>query len=101
MSSFQDFGVFLHNNPEAKAQRSYAHVLELRRMRVTPFGFCLRVIMKEKPQHLEKTTFTVLSVIVNQSMLHIMDQRTGSITDCVLGTNKPRNPQTIQICRSC
>ena len=25
MSSFQDLGAFVHNNPEAKAKRSYAH----------------------------------------------------------------------------
>ena len=25
MSPFQDLGVFVHNNPEAEAQRSYAH----------------------------------------------------------------------------
>ena len=29
MSSFQDLGVFVHNNPEAEAQRSYAHALSL------------------------------------------------------------------------
>ena len=40
MSSFQDVGVFVHNDPEAEAKRSYAHTPErepfLWRMRVTP-----------------------------------------------------------------
>ena len=48
MSSFQDLGFFfVHNNSEAEAQRSY-----------------LWVIVKEKPFNLEKTTYSVLSVLV-------------------------------------
>ena len=35
-----------------------------RGMRVTPLGFCLRVIVDEIPQNLEKTTSGVLSVLV-------------------------------------
>ena len=31
---------------------------------VTPWGFCLRVIVNEKPLHLEKTTYSVLSVLL-------------------------------------
>ena len=34
-------------------------------MRVTPLGFCLRVIVNEKTLNLEKTTYSVMSVIVN------------------------------------
>ena len=68
MSSFQDLGVFRSHNHEAEAQRSYAHAAlnrpSLWSMRVTPFGFCLRVIVNEKTLKLEKTTSSVLSVIV-------------------------------------
>ena len=44
------------------------HTLSLWSMRVTPVGFCLRVIVNEKPINLEKATSSVLSVIVNKSM---------------------------------
>ena len=33
-------------------------------MRVTPLGFCLRVIVNEKPLNLENTTSSVLSVLL-------------------------------------
>ena len=33
-------------------------------MRLTPLGFCLRVIVNEKPLNLEKTTSSVLSVLL-------------------------------------
>ena len=33
-------------------------------MRVTPLGFRLRVVVHEKPQNLEKTTSSVLSVLL-------------------------------------
>ena len=33
-------------------------------MRVTPLGFCLRVIVNEKPLNLVKTTSSVLSVLL-------------------------------------
>ena len=36
----------------------------LRRMRVTPLDFCLRIIVNEKPLNLEKTTSSVLSVLL-------------------------------------
>ena len=69
MSSFQDLGGFVPNNPEAEAKRSYAHAPErepvLRRMRLTSLGCCLRVIVNEKPLNLWKTTSSFLSVIVN------------------------------------
>ena len=32
-------------------------------MRVTPLGFCQRIIANEKPLNLEKTTYSVLSVL--------------------------------------
>ena len=35
-----------------------------RSMRATPLGFCLRVIVDEKPLNLEKTTSSVLSVLL-------------------------------------
>ena len=37
-------------------------------MRKTPLGFCLRVIVNEKPLNLEKTTSSVLSVFFYKSM---------------------------------
>ena len=55
-------GFFVHNNPEAEAQRSYAHALSLFcHQRVTPLGFGLRLIGNENPQNLEKTISSVLS----------------------------------------
>ena len=63
----------MHNNPEAESQRSYAHAAlnykterrpVLRDMRVTPLGFCLRVIVHENLLNLEKTTSSVLSVLL-------------------------------------
>ena len=66
MSSFQDLGVFVHINPEAEAQRSYAHAAfnnkTERELRVTPLGLC--VIVNENPLNLEQTTSNVLSVSV-------------------------------------
>ena len=57
-----------YNNPEAEACRSYEHAFSLfliqRCLRGTPLGFCLRVILKEKPINLEKATFSVLSVLL-------------------------------------
>ena len=38
--------------------------LVLRRLRVTPLGFCLRVIVNDKHINLKKTTYCVLSVIL-------------------------------------
>ena len=48
MSSFQDLRLFVHNNPEAEAKRSYAHaperepVLRCIHKRLTPQGYCER-----------------------------------------------------------
>ena len=47
-------GFFVHNNPEAETQRSYAHVAsnyktERENGCVTPLGFCLKFIVNEKP----------------------------------------------------
>ena len=36
----------------------------LRRLHITPLGFCLRVIVNERNTNLENTTFSVLSVIL-------------------------------------
>ena len=62
MTSFQD-KVFTIN------LRSYANAAlnnktERESMRVTPLGFCLRVIVNEKLLNLEKTTSSVLSVLL-------------------------------------
>jgi len=58
---------YVHKNPEAEAKRSYAHALErdlvLRRMRVTPLSCCL---FSEKTLTIEKTTFSVTSVLIKQ-----------------------------------
>ena len=64
-SRFRDFPLTI--NPKVEAQMSYGieHTLSLWSMRVTPVGFCLRVIVNEKPINLEKATSSVLSVIVN------------------------------------
>ena len=69
MSSFKISGFLVHIYPEADAQRSYAHAAynyktEIKYMRVTPLGFCLRVIVNEIPKNLDKTTSSVLYVIV-------------------------------------
>ena len=69
MLSFQDLWGFVHNNPETAAQRSYTHAalkdkIEKESMRVTPLGFCLRVIVNENPLNLEKTTSSGLSVLL-------------------------------------
>ena len=73
MSCFQDLGFFfVHNKPEAEAKGvrmlSLCFVIQ-RSMRVNSLDFCLRVIVNEKPLDLAKTTSSVLSVIVNYSMV--------------------------------
>ena len=68
MSSFQDSMVFVHNHPDAEVKRSNVHAQErepvLPRIRLTPLGFCLGVIVNEKPLHFEKTTSSVLSMLL-------------------------------------
>ena len=54
MSSFQNLGVFVHNNPEANAQKRV-----VQRIRVTSLGLCLRVILNE-----QNTISSVLSVLL-------------------------------------
>ena len=72
MSSFKIYGFFVYNSPETEAKRCYTHAPErepvLRRIRITPLGFCLTVIVNENPLYLEKTTCSFLSVNVNLSM---------------------------------
>ena len=66
------FIIFVHNNPEVEAYRSSKKAAlnnkterESRRcLHGTPLGFCLRVIVNENPLNLEKTTFSVQSIIV-------------------------------------
>ena len=50
-----------------------------RSMRVTPLGFCLRIIVNEKPLNLEKKTFSVLSVLLLFHALYIYYISTGLI----------------------
>ena len=65
MSSFKDYACFVHNNPEAEAQRSHEHTLSLscnstsNSFGLLPQGYC-----KRKPLNLEKTTSHVLSVLL-------------------------------------
>ena len=40
-------------------------------LRGTPSGFCLRIIVNEKPLNLEKTTSIVLSVLLNNLCLRL------------------------------
>ena len=61
----------VHNDPEAEAKRSFAQRRisrqkepVLRRLRETPLGFCLRVIVKKFHPNLEKTKSSVLSFIL-------------------------------------
>ena len=62
------YGCFFHNNPEAKAQRSLNRLslcLVIQRgMRVTPLGYCLRVVVNDKHLNLEKTVSSVLSILL-------------------------------------
>ena len=46
-------------------------------MRVTSLGFCLRVIVNEKPLNLEKTTFNVLPVLLLIYVLNIVVTSVG------------------------
>ena len=70
LSKIEEF--FVHNNPEAEAQMSsamaawnYKTEREMRCLRATPLGFCLKVILNETSLNFKKTTSSVLSVIVN------------------------------------
>ena len=51
----QDLGVFVHNNPQAEAHKRYTCFLSV---------FCLRVLLNENPQNLEKMTPVLLSVLL-------------------------------------
>ena len=58
-----------HSQSKNKLQLDLRIELELclliqREMRVTPLGFCLRVILNENPLNFEKTTSIVLSVLL-------------------------------------
>ena len=56
---------FVHNNPEAEAQKPLSVYREraYNDYAVTLLGFCLKVIVNETRINLEKTTSSVLSVI--------------------------------------
>ena len=59
MSSFQDLGFFVDNNPETETQMSYGHAsLNYKTKRdsslLNLLGFCLKVIVNEKRLNLRK-----------------------------------------------
>ena len=57
---------FLHNSKRLGVLPMLSLCLVIQRgIRVHPLGFCLGVIVNEKPVNLEKTTSSVLSIIVN------------------------------------
>ena len=64
MSPFQDFGVTITLRKRPAGVTSMLSFFFIQRcLRGTPLGFCLRVIVKEKPINHEKATFSVLSVL--------------------------------------
>ena len=63
LSKIEEF--FVHNNPETMAAWNYKTEREMRCLRATPLGFCLRVILNETSLNFKKTTSSILSVIVN------------------------------------
>ena len=65
MSSFQDLGVFIHNNPETEAQMSSAQAaLNYKTDRGSMRCAACEVIVNENPLYLIKTKSCVLSVIL-------------------------------------
>jgi len=69
MSSFLDFGVFsftitLRQKPKGVTRMLSVCIVILLGVRVTPLAFCLKVIVNEKSLNLEKTTSSVLSVLL-------------------------------------
>ena len=59
------FTITLRQKPKrSSAQTALNFKTERESMRVTPSGLCLRVIVNEKPRNLEKTTSSVLSVLL-------------------------------------
>ena len=69
MSSLLLYRFLAHKNPESEVQRNYTHdalndKTERESVRVNPLDSCLRVIVNNKPQNLEKTTSSVLSVLL-------------------------------------
>ena len=52
-------------------------------MRVTPLGFCLRVIVNEKPLNLEKTTSSDLSVLILIYALTLKMDNDSDILKCL------------------
>ena len=51
----------------------------LRRMHITPLGYCFRVIVNEKPLNLEKTTTSVLSVLL---LIYVIDNHYFCLLIC-------------------
>ena len=56
------FTITVSQKPEGVTRMQRLSTRQTESMRVTPLGFCLRVIMNKKPLNLEKTTANVLSV---------------------------------------
>ena len=54
----------LWQKPQGVTRMLFLCLLLKRGMCITPFDFCLRVIVNEKLENLEKTTSTVLSVLL-------------------------------------
>ena len=52
----------------------------LRRMRVTPMGLCLRVIVDEKPQDLDKKTSSILFVLL---LIYSLTQNFGNSNEFI------------------
>ena len=65
---FKINGVFVNNNPEAEAQRSYAHALSLYCNKTLPARNSVRLLSQDyceqKILNLEKTTSSFLSVLL-------------------------------------
>ena len=68
MSSSQDLGVLRSQTPRQKPKgvmRMLSLGLVIKRgIRLTSLSLCLRVFVNEKPLNLEKTTSSVLSVLL-------------------------------------
>ena len=80
MSSFQDlcvsFTITLRQKPKkvtrSRRRTGFLFVFVLRRLHVTPLGFCLRVIVNETHRNLENTTSSVLTVILINLWFHVI-----------------------------
>ena len=58
------FTIILRQNPKGVKCMHFLCLVIQRSMHVTPLGFCLGVIVNEKLLNLDKTTSSVLSVVL-------------------------------------